>query len=207
MVEFSLGPCKVRLHFLFLAAMGIVLFTDVRGTALLGIGAVVIHESGHLLLMLLFGIPPKLVEIHPFGVILKEPADCQTTMVQEGWISLGGPLANGLAAMVLLLLRPWLPAWGEEFLLYHLALGIFNLLPVESLDGGRALTLFLLPVLGRCRTGILVTILSLFCLIPLGTVGFLLLLQSPWNFSLLLVSVYLMLCLVLKNQGLFSREP
>lgn len=197
MVEFSLGRCRVRLHFLFLAALVIVFFTDLRNTALLGIAAAAIHEGGHLLMMVLCRVPPKAVEIQPFGVIIYEKEGCSRRWVQEGLISLGGPLANGAAVLIALPLSPYLPV--ETFLLANGALGLFNLLPVESLDGGRSLGAFLSPVLPPRALSRLLTVLSLLCILPMATLGFWALLTSPWNFSLLLVSVYLMLCLVLKN--------
>lgn len=198
MLDFSVGSCRIRLHFLFLAALGAVLFTDLRETALAGILAALIHESGHLLMMILCRIPPASVEIRPFGVLILEQSGRKRTNRQEAWIALSGPLANGAAALLLVLLQSG-SRWSSAFPAANLALGLFNLLPVESLDGGRALTALLSGFCSPARTSRVVMTASLLVLIPLAIVGFWLLLQSKFNFSLLAASIYLMFCLILKK--------
>lgn len=199
MIEWSIGGCKIRLHFLFLAVLGVVLFTDLRQTALQGIFGVAIHESGHLLTMVLCGIPPAQVVIQPFGVLIYERDSAAKSCLRQGLVSLGGPLANGLAVVFVLLARQLWPVDWSSFLLVNGGLGLFNCLPVESLDGGRALYAFLSIRCSPNTASRLVTVVSIVVLIPMAVLGFLFLLQSRYNFTLLLVSVYLMLCLVLKN--------
>lgn len=90
---------------------------------------------------------------------------------------------------------------SSAFLWTNLALGLFNLLPVESLDGGKALASVLTPYRTARTVSRVVTVTSLCCLLPMATLGFWLLLISRWNVSLLLASVYLMFCLVLKERS------
>lgn len=199
MLDFSVGSCRVRFHFLFLAALGVVLFTDLRATALAGILAALIHEGGHLLVMVLCRIPPRAVEIRPFGVLILEKSGCRQTRWKEMFVALGGPLANGITAALLFLFRWGIKGAFSSLLAANLALGIFNILPVESLDGGRALNRFLSGFCSPARTERAVMTASLLVLIPLAIVGFWLLLQSKFNFSLLAASVYLMLCILCKK--------
>lgn len=199
MLDFHIGSCRVQFHFLFLAALGIVLFTDLRETAFSGILATAIHEGGHLVMMLLCRVPPETVRIRPFGVLIQEQSGCRKTYFREILIALSGPFANGIAAAILFFTQ-----WGSDlmqssFFLTNLALGIFNCLPVESLDGGRALLAFLSPHIAPLRAERVVMTASLLTIIPMAIVGFLLLLESHYNFSLLVASVYLMLCFVFKN--------
>ncbi len=196
----------MRLHFLFFAALGVMLFTDLRDTALLGVSGAAIHEGGHLLVMRLCGIPPERVVIQPFGVLIYERQGCARTNLREGLVSLGGPLLNGAAAGCALLAQRLALLEASPFILVNGALGLFNLLPVEDLDGGRALGFFLSVRLGPDRSARIVTIVSVAVLLPLGVLGFLLLLESRYNFSLLLASVYLMLCLVLKNSRMLYEK-
>lgn len=206
MVEFRIGGCGVRLHFLFLAALGVVLFTDLRNTALLGIISVAIHESGHLLTMVLCGVPPEQVVIQPFGVLIYERDSFAKSYLREGLVALGGPVLNGIAVLLALLVQRVSSIETTAFLLTNGALGLFNILPIESLDGGRALYSFLSLRCSPNRASLVVTVVSFVFLVPMAVVGFLLLLQSRYNFSLLLASVYLMLCLVLKNRSLLHRK-
>ena len=205
MIEFRLGRCTFQLHFLFLAALGIVLFTDAGPTALLGIAAVAIHECGHLLTMVLCGIPPHSVTIQPFGVLIHQREDHRKSYLRDGLVSLGGPVSNGIAMGVAAIAQRWLGVPMGEWLLVNAALGIFNILPIESLDGGRAVYCFLCIRQPPGRSERVVAVVSFVCLVPMSVIGFLFLLESRYNFSLLLASVYLMLCLVLKNRRLLHR--
>ena len=78
-------------------------------------------------------------------------------------------------------------------------LGVFNLLPVLSLDGGHLLTILLQrhfsPVV--CRN--VLRILTFVFLLPLFTAGLYLLLNSGYNYSLLAISLYLTAILFLKS--------
>lgn len=199
MLDFSIGGCRVRIHFLFLAALGVVLFTDLRQMALSGMLAALIHEGGHLLVMVLCRIPPAVVAVRPFGVLILEKSGSRRTYWKDGLVALGGPLANGITAVLLFLLQGGTRWASSPLLMANLALGVFNILPVESLDGGRALSALLSGHCSPSRTERVLITSSLLVLIPLAIVGFWLLLQSKFNFSLLAASVYLMLCLVLKK--------
>ena len=80
-----------------------------------------------------------------------------------------------------------------------LTLGIFHCLPIEPLDGGLALRALLSSFLKSERAEKITFIVSLVLLFPLAVLGFLILLRTRYNFSLLLMSLYLMLYLVLKR--------
>ena len=199
MLDWTIGHCRIRLHFLFLASFGVVLFTDLRSSALWGIFAAAVHECGHLLLMRLCGIPAASVEISAFGVLITEQSGRTKCCRQEVLVALGGPMANGTVVLASLLLIRWN---GEEFhplLSSNAALGLFNLLPVESLDGGRALACILSEFLTPGRVHHIVMVASATLLLPAAILGFFLLLRAEHNFSLLAVTVYLIFNLPCKK--------
>lgn len=80
-----------------------------------------------------------------------------------------------------------------------MSVGLFNLIPVMSLDGGQLLYLLLSRRFDEALAERLVNIVTFLFIFPLAAVGFLLLLKSKYNFSLLFVCIYLVLSLVLKN--------
>ena len=111
------------------------------------------------------------------------------------WVSLAGPGANLLIALGVLLLGQ-----GETpFFAANFALGVFHCLPVEPLDGGMALRACLSSLLVSDTAAKISFAVGLVFLIPLAVLGFVILLRTRYNYSLLAISLYLMLYLVLKH--------
>lgn len=102
-----------------------------------GVGAVFflisLHESAHLLAILVFHGRAKELIITPFG--LRMTSRGGLTKAEEAIALFMGPLSNLLAAWALFLLAERSLA-AESF-----ALGVYNLLPAKGLDGGRLLAL------------------------------------------------------------------
>ncbi|MCH5354043.1 MAG: hypothetical protein J1E06_11360 [Acutalibacter sp.] len=111
-------------------------------------------------------------------------------------VSLAGPFVNLLSFGVIALFD----RQNHIFALASLALGIFHCLPIEPLDGGLALRAFLSSFLETEKAEKMTFFISLVLLFPLALLGFLILLRTRYNFSLLLMSLYLMFYLVLKRE-------
>ena len=67
-MEFTIKNCRVEITFLFLATLTFSLLCDRTGMAGIGLIATILHESGHVFVMNLFGIPPKRIRMNPFGI-------------------------------------------------------------------------------------------------------------------------------------------
>ena len=63
-MNFQIKQCEIKIEYLFFAVIAFLLFTDTTGVALLGIAATVLHEAGHLVMMLLLGGSVKTVRFH-----------------------------------------------------------------------------------------------------------------------------------------------
>ena len=59
---------------------------------MLGIAATVLHEAGHLVMMLLLGGSVKTVRFHAFGVILRKPEEDDAVIYQMHWLPWPVPL-------------------------------------------------------------------------------------------------------------------
>ena len=90
-----------------------------------------------------------------------------------------------------------------EFIFVNSTIAWFNMLPVEALDGGQAFYALLCNKFSPKTSEIVVAVVSFFALLPVAIVGFIMLLQSKYNFTLFFISIYLMVLLVLKRGRFF----
>jgi len=118
-------------------------------------GIVLVHELGHLAAAKGFGWRVREVQLLPFGgVIVVEELGTVATG-EELIVTLAGPLQH-----VWMILTAWLvqwfgigdPAWWNYFIEANVMIGLFNLLPVLPLDGGKVMQCLLGYVLPYHRT-------------------------------------------------------
>lgn len=183
MLEWRLGGIRCRVSLLFPALVTALLLWQPDGLAVSCLLASLIHEGGHLLAMLALGVPPQNCTLGAFGMRM----DLENPLVdyrKSLLISIAGPLANGLAAAVLLMLE------SADTAMVHLVLAGLNLLPAAALDGGEILRC------GLCLLGMeplvkwVLRFSSALVLLPLAAVSFWLCFQGH-NPTLLIVSGYL----------------
>ena len=121
----------------------------------------------------------------------------------ELFILLSGPLINLVLSLVLKLIYFNGGCYIINLISYqNLFLGIVNLLPISSLDGGRILYILLSKKLDFILAERILNIISLLFLIPLCILGFLLLIKSKYNFSLLILGCYLLSYVLFRSDNL-----
>lgn len=128
---------RVRIGFSFFFVLALFFYGDRTGTGLWMLSAVFCHEMGHLCAMGALGVPVQQLQMGAFGLRITPRGE----MLRPGSAPLvygAGPAANLLAAAAL-----YLAAGGGYGLLLgsacQTAMGLFNLLPVQGLDGGNLL--------------------------------------------------------------------
>lgn len=200
MIGLRIGGCRLEFHFGFAAAAAFLLLADRSGIGIAGAAAAILHELGHLGCMKWLGVPAVRIKCGIFGLeILEEKRACKGYLA-DVCIALAGPCANAAAFFLLLPLQWLFPSELVSRLLgVNAVLAAFHLLPVEPLDGGQALYAALCRRLPVSTAERLTSAISFLTLLPLGILGFLVLLRSHYNFTLLLVSGYLMLMMLLKR--------
>lgn len=192
MLRFQVGKCRIVVKFSFFALLAFCcIFTGI-GIGLSCFLAAILHESAHLLLMWYFGAPPDAAELSAMGCRVKGSGGNRLTDRQQAMISLAGPWGNLVAAVI-----SWGIGVGGDFMGINLAMCILHSLPAEPLDGGLAVRYWLRSRFGEERAEWLSRAVSLAFLFPLAAAGYLLLLRTKYNFSLLALSLYLTLYLVL----------
>lgn len=118
---------------------------------------------------------------------------------QMALVSLAGPGINLLCAGGMFLLG----LEAHPFFGANLVLGMLHSLPIEPMDGGMAFHALLRARMKGERADKLCFAVSLGLILPMAVLGFVILLRTRYNFTLLAMSLYLMLYLVLKRD-LFS---
>ncbi|QUY42631.1 tetratricopeptide repeat protein [Acaryochloris marina] len=115
---------------------------------LIFIGAIILHEGGHLLAMLLFGYSSPSVLFIPFLGALATARKENASLTEKFWISLAGPLpglilgigiaiaGNSGQAFASLFNNLSENIWQETSSIL-IILNLFNLLPIYPLDGGQ----------------------------------------------------------------------
>lgn len=163
------------------------------GMALTSLLAAVIHEGGHLLAAKKLGVPLRSLDIGPLGATIK---------IRSGLISYGkefllcaaGPAANFLSAGAIYFLFR-LSVTGEKFTVdfcsVSMMLGLLNLLPVESFDGGRMLCCAVGSFFGPAAACSVLRIFSFLSVTGLWMVSVYLLLRFGCSLSLFVFTLSL----------------
>lgn len=170
----------------FFALTALILTLDHSGVTLACLLASALHETGHLIPLLLWRHPPVRISFGVFGISITQRED-PLSYPRQAAVLLAGPAVNLLMAGGLAAART-VPAAVAA----HLVMGCFNLLPVEALDGGQCLYCLLAGRRSEETALRVVRCASATVILPLATLGFFLLLRRG-NPSLLAVSAYLIL--------------
>lgn len=186
---------EVRIGLLFPAVLVVLFALDDTGIPAWCLAASAMHEAGHFIAMYLLGCRPSMISISGFGVRARLPANKISGFTESMIITLAGPAVNIVSFAVLALVSGMTLAAA-----IHLLLAVFSLLPIEYLDGGQLLYYFLAGKVGEERADKICFRVSLLVLVPLATAGFYLLISSGYNFTLLAVSIYLGLLILLKHR-------
>lgn len=196
--------CRVTISIYFLLLVACALVLDRTGDIFLVLLCAAVHEAGHLVSLRLMGVRAEEVSFRLFGVELRLAGGTVLGYRREILLDLSGGAANLLlAAGAFFFCRAGVfPRQTGAITAFSLLLGVFNLLPIGPLDGGRALEAALCRRLSCNAAANAVTAVSAALLLPLATAGLLLLRNAPHNPSLLVVCVYLGVSLAAKPQCL-----
>ena len=127
--EFRLSPG-------FLVTLGVSVLAGAGEVLPLVLAAALCHELGHLLVLWLYHVPVEALTITPMGAVIRAPLQDRLSYGRDLLATLAGAMVNfALAFLFARVTGEYLFA-GANFIL-----GVYNLLPIRGLDGGRALYL------------------------------------------------------------------
>ena len=202
-MKFKIGSTDITVSYLLICAAAIcVILGELEGFVWC-CAAVTVHESGHLIAMCALGKPPERICVSLFNIKIEDGKRQGESLKNSLIIIFSGPAANFICFILFYLLYL---GCNEIFLpgsIANLSVGLFNILPVISLDGGQAMYLLLRKRHSEEFSQRAVSIAAFAILFPLTALGFLILFNSRGNFSLLLVCGYIVFSLVMKKDGVF----
>ena len=196
MIEVEWLGMRLRFSLLFPAMVVVLLMLDQSGLSAVCIAASAMHEAGHFLALMAFRVKPAGLTLGMFGIRVEQDAARPLCYRQNVVVSLAGPMVNLLSFALYALCTGF-----SEMACVHLVLAVFNLLPMEPLDGGQALLAFLSMKGDADRAQRILFGVSIAVLLPLAAAGFYILIDSGYNFSLLMVTAYLCLLVLFKRKN------
>lgn len=170
------GP-KVTVSLYFAVFIACLLVLDHTGLAVFALLCVVVHEAGHITAAALTGAGINAVQFRLFGISIRMKGNVSLSYGQELAVSLAGCAANALLcfAAFIAVKTGFFVFQMQMIFLFSLMIALFNLLPVASLDGGRALYLLIENRSDGERADKLLRLCSFCFILPLATAGFYLL--------------------------------
>lgn len=184
---------KIKVSFFFALAITLLGIFDKNNTVLLSLCAAALHEAGHLCVMIFFGEMPREIDVTPFGIRIERIESSKIGFGKEVFCALAGPAVNLILALIFR---------GSYFSKINAAIAAFNMLACEPLDGGKILENILLLKFSREKTEKISLLVSCVTVFPVAIVGFVILIKSRYNFSLLIISFYLIFFIALKKKNI-----
>ena len=158
--------------------------------------AVCLHEAGHILFAYLLHVRISRIEISMLGARMKVNGTA-LSYKKEFMLALGGPLAGALGFLFcfpIALRYSALPFFCEgllPFSVISLALSVFNLIPIDTLDGGRMLRCAISHIFSCETADTVMKICTFFALILLWSFSVYLMLRTVTGVTLFVFSAIL----------------
>lgn len=182
---------KIHISFFFGLTVALMGLFDKTGTVFLCLLSGILHEAGHLTVLFLSREKPKEIRITPFGMRIERKDENLLSFRREILCAFAGPLVN---------IALWLIFKGTYFSQINISIALLNLLPCEPLDGGKISENFLKLKTSKEKAEKISFIISCITVVPVMVSGILILIESRYNFSLLLISFYIIFFIIMKKK-------
>ncbi|MZQ85897.1 Zn-dependent protease [Paenibacillus sp. 5J-6] len=191
----KLAGTTYRFHPLFTLILIGSAFTGYFLEAITLFGIVLVHELGHLAAAGGFGWRVREVQLLPFGGVLVVDELGSVPSWEELVVSLAGPLQH-VWLIALGLLMKWLDvgtaSWWDYFIEANLMIGLFNLLPVMPLDGGKVMQSLLGYLLSYHNTILYSVWISMFLSLGIIVMAILQLISGQLPLNILVIGIFLL---------------
>lgn len=195
----SIKYVQIKPNFYFLAGITLILVIDKSYFSIFGILFALLHELGHVLVIL---TKKNNINKINFGIVNIDMIYENNNFCDykdELFIFSAGCIVNFVLYLIFIFIYFVYNIYFFKIIAYqNLLICIINLLPIESLDGHKILNIILSRKLDLIKCEKILNIISIIFLIPVCILGFIILLKSKYNYSLLVLGLYLFSNLIYK---------
>lgn len=197
-MRFKIKNTDVKISFSFFAVVLLATVSDAFAVPLMSFIASLIHELTHVFFIIIFKAKITSFSLSVFGGNIKRRAFCEIGNLKEAVISYSAPLVNIMIGVCFMLLSEKTFTFG----VVNMFLGLFNLMPFYSFDGGRGLYYLLTPALTEKTAETVINVLSVAVTVVFSFVSVFVFFNYNDNYILLFMAVYMILSLVFINYKL-----
>lgn len=197
-MRFKFFGIEIYVSFFFLSVVTVILATDKTGFALPSVTAVVFHECGHLFMMWLRDCAPKSIKLIPASVQItaRFSKDYKTDIL----VSLFGPLVNLVIFGALYYNYVCFKNITTLcFALVNLIYAVFNLLPVNGLDGGNILLCILCRRYDINKATLLLRFTTFIFSVAVVVTAVMTSIRGVHNISFYIIGIYLFVVAIIKK--------
>lgn len=150
---------------------------------------VTVHELAHIITAKIFGANLVKIIIYPIGEIAILDNILLIKPIKRLFIIFAGPIINILLAISFSYVGN--SSTLKFITMSNLLLGIFNLLPIYPLDGGKITHLILSNIVGILNANDMIIIISKIFIVCMFILGAIQIILYPFNISIICVAFYL----------------
>lgn len=199
-MTFDIRGTRVCLGFSFVLVLTLMLLFCREDIVIACLIASLLHECGHMGLMIYFGDRISLISFGAFGVRIERHSSAYLSYKKETLIAAGGIIINFLLAFLSVLYYYLMKSERAIiFALVNVLPAMFNSLPLEALDMGRVIRYALLARYSERRCEGLLRIISVVTVCLLAALCFAYTAVFGVNVSLIAVTSYLFVITLFKK--------
>ncbi len=186
-MKFKIKNTEINVSFTFFAVFLILLCIGELKICLFSLVASLIHELIHIVFIIVFSCEISKMTLSAFGADIKRNSDILTSNYKEAIISFSAPVFNIIIGLVSYLIFKKPTVFGTV----NLIIGIFNLLPYFSFDGGRGLSFVLKSFFEEKTVEIILNIFSATVTILFSFISVYIFFHHKRNITLIFLSFYM----------------
>ena len=199
-MRFKIKNTDVKFSFSFFAVFLLSLVSDTFNIYLFSFIASLIHEFVHVVFILLFGAKISAFSLTLFGGNIKRSTTKIINNPKEATISFSAPVTNIVIGVVSLLLTREASIFG----IVNLFIGVFNILPFYSFDGGRGLYYLITMKFSDNVANVILNITSITVTVVFSFISVFSFINYNKNYLLLILCVYMIFSIIVGLKEKFN---